>query len=161
MAEPTILQLAQDLEWLGCEEEHYGHKHAMEGFPEAGPSWDTFREKQRGVLITADKIERELKNAVDTLITIPNQRLLSIASRTTSLKDAFQKADDVLLQREDRHRAEGHDADRDHHLDQGEALRGAARPSWVEAHRALALPPIGNTTCLSRPRVTVVAPEFT
>ncbi len=41
---------------------------------------------------------RELKNAVDTLITIPNQRLLSIASRTTSLKDAFQKADDVLLQ---------------------------------------------------------------
>jgi cell division protein FtsZ len=41
---------------------------------------------------------RELKNAVDTLITIPNQRLLSIASRNTSLKEAFQKADDVLLQ---------------------------------------------------------------
>jgi len=41
---------------------------------------------------------RELKSAVDTLITIPNQRLLSIASRTTSLKEAFQKADDVLLQ---------------------------------------------------------------
>jgi cell division protein FtsZ len=41
---------------------------------------------------------RELKNAVDTLITIPNQRLLSIASRTTSLKEAFQRADDVLLQ---------------------------------------------------------------
>ncbi|HVA69600.1 MAG TPA: cell division protein FtsZ [Candidatus Binataceae bacterium] len=41
---------------------------------------------------------RELKNAVDTLITIPNQRLLSIASRTTSLREAFQKADDVLLQ---------------------------------------------------------------
>ncbi len=46
----------------------------------------------------ADEGLRELKNAVDTLITIPNQRLLSIASRTTSLKDAFQKADDVLLQ---------------------------------------------------------------
>jgi cell division protein FtsZ len=41
---------------------------------------------------------RELKNAVDTLITIPNQRLLSIASRNTSLKEAFQRADDVLLQ---------------------------------------------------------------
>jgi cell division protein FtsZ len=41
---------------------------------------------------------RELKNACDTLITIPNQRLLSIASRTTSLREAFQKADDVLLQ---------------------------------------------------------------
>jgi cell division protein FtsZ len=46
----------------------------------------------------ADEGVRELKNAVDTLITIPNQRLLSIASRTTSLKEAFQKADDVLLQ---------------------------------------------------------------
>ena len=41
---------------------------------------------------------RELKNAVDTLITIPNQRLLSVASKTTSLKESFQKADDVLLQ---------------------------------------------------------------
>jgi cell division protein FtsZ len=41
---------------------------------------------------------RELKDAVDTLITIPNQRLLSIASRNTSLKEAFQRADDVLLQ---------------------------------------------------------------
>ena len=41
---------------------------------------------------------RELKEAVDTLITIPNQRLLSIASRNTSLKEAFQRADDVLLQ---------------------------------------------------------------
>src|SRR5208282_1795649 len=38
------------------------------------------------------------KEAVDTLITIPNQRLLSIASRTTSMRDAFRKADDVLLQ---------------------------------------------------------------
>src|SRR6516165_1558523 len=46
----------------------------------------------------AEEGVRELKNAVDTLITIPNQRLLSIASRTTSLKEAFQKADDVLLQ---------------------------------------------------------------
>jgi hypothetical protein len=62
--EPTILQLAQDLEWLGCELEHYGHEHAIRGFPESGPSWDTFCEKQRGVRVTADKIERELKSAV-------------------------------------------------------------------------------------------------
>ena len=41
---------------------------------------------------------RELKAAVDTLITIPNQRLLSVASRNTSLREAFSKADDVLLQ---------------------------------------------------------------
>jgi cell division protein FtsZ len=41
---------------------------------------------------------RELKNSVDTLITIPNQRLLSVANRNTSLREAFAKADDVLLQ---------------------------------------------------------------
>jgi cell division protein FtsZ len=41
---------------------------------------------------------RELKDAVDTLITIPNDRLLAVANRTTSLKEAFQKADEVLLQ---------------------------------------------------------------
>ena len=64
MAEPPLLQLAQDLEWLGCELEHYGHQHALLGYPESGPSWETFCEKQRGVLVTADKIERELKNAV-------------------------------------------------------------------------------------------------
>ncbi len=58
------MQLAQDLEWLGCELEHYGHRHAMEGYPESGPSWEGFCEKQRGVLVTADKIVRELKNAV-------------------------------------------------------------------------------------------------
>jgi len=58
------MQLAQDLEWLGCELEHIGHLHAMRGFPEAGPEWDAFCEKQRGVLVTADKIERELKGEV-------------------------------------------------------------------------------------------------
>ena len=58
------MQLAQDLEWLGCELEHYGYEHAMRGFPQSGPLWDTFCEKQRGVLVTADKIERELKGAV-------------------------------------------------------------------------------------------------
>ena len=56
-----MLQLAQDLEWLGCELEHYGHQHAVLGRPESGPVWDTFCEKRRGVLVTADKIERELK----------------------------------------------------------------------------------------------------
>jgi len=64
MPEPKLLKLAQDLEWLGCELEFIGHKHALEGFPESGPSWDQFREKQRGVLVTANKVERELKNFV-------------------------------------------------------------------------------------------------
>jgi hypothetical protein len=64
MPEPPLLQLAQELEWLGCELEYHGQQHAEQGFPESGPGWDTFCEKQRGVLVTTDKIERELKNAV-------------------------------------------------------------------------------------------------
>ena len=39
-----------------------------------------------------------LKHAVDTLIVIPNQRLLSIVQKDTALEDAFRLADDVLLQ---------------------------------------------------------------
>ena len=58
------MQLAQDLEWLGCELEHYGREHALAGYPASGPRWDTFLEKQRGVLVTVSKIQRELKNAV-------------------------------------------------------------------------------------------------
>ena len=38
-----------------------------------------------------------LKESVDTLIQIPNQRLLSIADRKTTILEAFAKADDVLL----------------------------------------------------------------
>jgi hypothetical protein len=64
MVEPRLFQLAQDLEWLGCELEYVGQKHALEGFPESGPIWDLFCEKQRGVLTTTDKIGRELKNFV-------------------------------------------------------------------------------------------------
>jgi cell division protein FtsZ len=40
----------------------------------------------------------ELRKQVDTLITIPNQRLLSIAGRNTSLLDTFRRADDILYQ---------------------------------------------------------------
>ncbi|NOZ56041.1 MAG: cell division protein FtsZ [Calditrichaeota bacterium] len=40
----------------------------------------------------------ELKEYVDTLITIPNQRLLQIVDRKTPLNEAFRLADDVLLQ---------------------------------------------------------------
>lgn len=41
---------------------------------------------------------QELKENVDTLIVIPNQRLLSIAAKTTTMLEAFQKADDILFQ---------------------------------------------------------------
>src|SRR5678815_1866952 len=46
----------------------------------------------------ADDGIEELKQCVDTLIVIPNQRLLSIAAKTTTMLEAFHKADDVLLQ---------------------------------------------------------------
>ena len=39
-----------------------------------------------------------LKNSVDTLIVIPNDRLLEVAEKQTSLLDAFKIADDVLRQ---------------------------------------------------------------
>ncbi len=40
----------------------------------------------------------ELRNVVDTLITIPNQRLLAVVDRGTPLVEAFKVADTVLLQ---------------------------------------------------------------
>jgi hypothetical protein len=64
VAEPTLLQLAQELEWLGCELEYHGQQHAMLGYPESGPTWETFCKKRIGVQATADKIEHELKNGV-------------------------------------------------------------------------------------------------
>lgn len=44
-----------------------------------------------------DGIE-ELKKSVDTLITIPNDRLLQIVQKNTSIIEAFSMADDVLRQ---------------------------------------------------------------
>jgi cell division protein FtsZ len=38
-----------------------------------------------------------LKSKVDTLITIPNQRLLSVGGKNMTIKDAFFRADEVLL----------------------------------------------------------------
>lgn len=40
----------------------------------------------------------ELKRNVDTLIVIPNQKLLDIIEKDTSLKDSFKKADEILRQ---------------------------------------------------------------
>ena len=39
-----------------------------------------------------------LSREVDTLITIPNQRLLSVSGRNTTLLDTFRTADNVLFQ---------------------------------------------------------------
>jgi len=40
----------------------------------------------------------ELRKHVDTLITIPNQKLIGAVGKNTSMLEAFRKADDVLLQ---------------------------------------------------------------
>jgi len=40
----------------------------------------------------------QLRDVVDTLIVVPNQRLLSLGGRGLSLLDAFKKADDILYQ---------------------------------------------------------------
>jgi len=45
----------------------------------------------------ADQGLDELHGVVDTLITIPNDRLLKLAGKGTAMKDAFRLADDVLL----------------------------------------------------------------
>ena len=55
-----------------------------------------FEGKRR--MSNADTGMDSLKREVDTLITIPNQRLLSVAGRNSTLLDTFRKADDVLYQ---------------------------------------------------------------
>lgn len=47
---------------------------------------------------TADEGASELAEHVDTLIVIPNQKLLSVVDRKTSMQEAFSFADDVLRQ---------------------------------------------------------------
>ncbi len=46
----------------------------------------------------ADEGIEALQDAVDTVIVIPNQRLLETAARNTSMIDAFRMADDILFQ---------------------------------------------------------------
>ena len=56
----------------------------------------TFEGKQRNVNAT-EGIEK-LKEVVDTLIVIPNDKLLQIVDRRTSMPEALKKADEVLQQ---------------------------------------------------------------
>lgn len=55
-----------------------------------------FEGKKR--LLQAEKGLDALRDCVDTIITIPNERLLTIIDRSTTLTDAFGTADDVLRQ---------------------------------------------------------------
>lgn len=54
-------------------------------------------EGNRRLRFAEDGLE-ELRKNVDTVISIPNQKLLNVVSRNTTMLDAFRKADDVLLQ---------------------------------------------------------------
>ena len=48
--------------------------------------------------LVAEKAAEELKAKVDTLITIPNDRLRDVVQKNTSIVDAFRVVDDVLRQ---------------------------------------------------------------
>src|SRR3989475_2847268 len=48
--------------------------------------------------IVAEKSSESLKSKVDTLITIPNDRLRDVVQKNTSILDAFRVVDDVLRQ---------------------------------------------------------------
>ena len=56
-----------------------------------------FEFEGRKRMTQAEEGLRQLKERVDTLIAIPNQRLLNIVEKTTPLLDAFRMADEVLL----------------------------------------------------------------
>jgi len=57
-----------------------------------------FRFEGRKRQLQAQRGLEELRECVDTVITIPNERLLATIARATALTDAFASADDVLRQ---------------------------------------------------------------
>ncbi len=57
-----------------------------------------FRFEGRKRTMQAEAGLRELAECVDTMITIPNERLLAMVDRATSMSEAFSIADDVLRQ---------------------------------------------------------------
>lgn len=56
----------------------------------------SFEGRQR--MIRAEEGIARLKDAVDSLVTIPNDRLLQVSNQHTTFLDAFKMADDVLRQ---------------------------------------------------------------
>ena len=80
-AAPVIAQIAKDM-----------------GILTVGVVTKPFRFEARQRMNNALKGIENLKNAVDTLIVIPNDRLLEIVDRRTTRPDALKKADEVLHQ---------------------------------------------------------------
>ena len=80
-AAPVIAQIAKDM-----------------GILTVGVVTKPFRVEAKQRMNNALSGIENLKNAVDTLIVIPNDRLLEIVDRRTTMPDALKKADEVLLQ---------------------------------------------------------------
>ena len=64
MGDTELLRLAHGLEWLGSELDYCRRQYAQAGSPGEGPAWNALLEHQRCVLLTADKIEHQLKHSV-------------------------------------------------------------------------------------------------
>jgi cell division protein FtsZ len=79
-ASPVIAEIAKEVGALTV---------AIATKPFAFEGKDRMMQAENGVL--------QLKSRVDSLITIPNQRLLSIGGRHMTIMEAFLKADEVLL----------------------------------------------------------------
>nr|GMD56113.1 cell division protein FtsZ homolog 1, chloroplastic-like [Ipomoea batatas] len=95
-AAPVVAQISKEAGYLTVGVVTYpfsfeGRKRALQ----AGAFFTYLKSWLRAMALEA--IER-LKKSVDTLIVIPNDRLLDIADEQTSLQDAFCLADDVLRQ---------------------------------------------------------------
>ena len=80
-AAPVIAQIAKDM-----------------GILTVGVVTKPFRFEAKQRMANALSGIEELKNSVDTLIVIPNDKLLEIVDRRTTMPDALKKADEVLQQ---------------------------------------------------------------
>ncbi|MGO1470036.1 MAG: cell division protein FtsZ [Tissierella sp.] len=80
-AAPVVAEIAKELEILTV-----------------GVVTKPFGFEGRKRLLQAEQGVNNLKTRVDTLVTIPNDRLLQIADKKTTISDAFSMADDILKQ---------------------------------------------------------------
>ena len=80
-AAPIVAEVAKDL-----------------GILTVGVVTKPFMFEGRRRMIHAEGGIEELKSRVDTLVTIPNDRLLQVAEKKTTIVEAFRMADDVLRQ---------------------------------------------------------------
>jgi cell division protein FtsZ len=80
-AAPVVAQIAKDM-----------------GILTVGVVTKPFMFEGRRRMQHAERGVEDLKATVDTLVTIPNDRLLQVAEKKTSILDAFRIADDVLRQ---------------------------------------------------------------